>query len=246
MKKLMQKVIRKSVVRSVCLVLSVACLIRAICILVASCIFKLLPHDFNNTLVMCALAIDAIIFYLLYKYFKNVEFIDKADNHISELAKENEYISMIVAVHSKLICQQFCPEFIKKYQIRLDETNSYLLDYEANIEAFKELQDTEEITNNFIKNACVMDSLISAWKITTIIPQDLVFIDDLVVINSKLAVCVALSLMDLSYDELKDNRYVKQLIELLAICYYNQDYGNTTIIELESMILELLHNNLNQ
>lgn len=242
MKKFIKKVIRKSVV---CLLLAIVCLVIAICIAVFSGIFKLLPHDLTNTFIILSLCVGGIIFFLCYLYLKNYEFVNESDNHISDLAKENEYISMIVTVHSKLICQQLCPEFIKKYQIYLDETNSYLLDYEANIEAFRELQGAEKITNNFIKNACVMDSLISAWKITTSIPQDLVFINDLVVLNSKLAVCVALSLMDLSYDELKENRYVKQLIELLAVCYYEKNYGATTIIELESMILELLRNNLN-
>lgn len=242
MKKIMQKAIRKSVV---CLALAIVCLILAVSILVLSIIFDL-PHNLKNTLIMLLLCFGGTICYLCYRHLKNVEFVETSDKHIGKLAKENEYINTIVMVHAKLICQKFNPEFIKKYCISLDDTNCYLLDYEANIEAFKELSSTKEITNDFIKNACLMDSLISAWKITTSIPEELFFIDDLVVINSKLAVCVTLSLMDLSYDELKENNHVKQLIEILAICYYNQDYGNTTIIELEAMILELLSTTIKQ
>jgi hypothetical protein len=175
-------------------------------------------------------------------YQKDAEFVDTSDKNIDTLRKEYDYLYTIVIVNARLIYDNLSPDFIKKYLVGIDKYDAYLLDFEDDINSFKAMSSKDEIDNTFIEIACVMDSLISGWKIRTYIPKGIIEIDDLIWLNCKLAVCVALSLMDLSYDALKDNNYTKRLIELLYICYFNKDYGRTSIIEYEAMILELLNN----
>ena len=107
---------------------------------------------------------------------------------------------------------------------------------------FKSKDYENEIISRFISAACIMDSLISNWKIRTTIPKKLVESEDLVLLNCKLAVSVALSVCGLSNIKTDKNIYIKRLVECLSICYYNKNFANRTIIEYEAMILELLYN----
>lgn len=219
------------------LVLSILCLI----VLVIICFIFKLPNTTWFNIFRIFLILLGLILLRLYYLSKDYEFVTTSDSNIDNLRKEYDYIYSTVLVHTRLIYDNLCPDFVKKYLVSIDKYDGYLLDFEANIESFKEKSSKNEIDNQFIIIACVMDALISGWKIKTSISEKVAVIDDLIWLNCKLSVCVALSLMNLSYDDLKNNVYIKRLLELLYICYFDKDYGRTSIIENEVMILELLH-----
>lgn len=205
------------------------------------CTIFLLPNTIYYNILRLCLILLSFRFLWLHNIEKNNEFINNCDKNIDKLRKEYDLINNTVLAHSQLIYKCFPQEFINKYSVSIDEEDSYLLDFEDNIEQFKEESSKKEITNQFIVIACAMDSLISGWKIKTSIPENFAAIDDLIWVNCKLAVCVAFSLMNLSNDELKDKNSIYRLIELLYICYTDKNYGNISIIENEAMILELLY-----
>lgn len=209
------------------------------------CFILKLPNNFTCNLIRIMYIIFGILFYMIYSYLKNVEHIRNSILHIEDLKKEYKYINDIVLVHSHLMFPELSSNFVEKYKINIDSCDSYLLDFESNIEYFKNLNSEKKIKNVFISVACVMDSLVSGWKIKTDIPENAISDDDLdslIKKNCQLAIAVALSLLNLSYEDLKDNSYISMLIELLIICYLDEACGNTLVIENEALILELLYN----
>lgn len=219
------------------LVISILCL----AIFTIICTIYKLPNTFWFNLFRFLLVILTLTFLVLHSFYKDYEFVSTSDNTIEDLRKKYDYLYSIVLVHTRLIYDNLSSDFIKKYSVSINKSDAYLLDFEANIEAFKAQSSKDEINNQFIVIACVMDSLISDWKIQSSIAENIAVIDDLIWLNCELSVSVAFSLMNLSYDDLKENPYIKRLVELLYICYFNEDYGKTTIIENNTMIIELLY-----
>lgn len=224
-----------------CLVLSIVFLL----LLVSACFIFNFPKNLIFNLMRFCYIFLGILFYIIYIFQKNVEIIRDSTIKIENLRREYQYINDIILINTHLIFHDLSSDLIEKYKISIDSSDSYLLDFEDNIEYFKNLNSEKKIKNVFISVACVMDSLVSAWKIKTDFPQDIISDDDLdnlVMKNSQLAVSVALSLLNLSYEDLKDNPYITELIEHLTICYLDESYGNTLVIENEAFILELLYN----
>ena len=216
--------------------------ISILCLLVLFCFILKLPNAiFSNLLIIISIVLG-ISSFLLYCYNKNIEFINEADENINNLKEKYSYVNQIVHVHTHLIFNDISDDVIKKYHVQIYNFDDYLTDLENNIQILKD----DSKTNSFVSIACVMDSLIakSAWKIQSSIPQEVALVEDLVFLNCKLAVCVALSLCNLSYEALKDNEYIKRLIKLLMSCYYEENYGIISTIQYEAMILELLYNDI--
>lgn len=221
-----------------------------IVLLIAICFIFKFPNNlfFNLIRLMCILS--GIWFYRNYIFQKNLEFIKYSEANIENLKRKYAYINGIVLLHSHLMFAELSLDFVKKYKISIDSCDSYLLDFEDNIEYFKNLNSEKKIKNEFISVACVMDSLVSAWKIKTDIPKELISDDDLdnlIAKNCQLSVAVALSLLNLPYEEsLKDNTYIKKLVTQLSLCYSDNECGNALVIENEAFILELLYNDFSR
>lgn len=216
--------------------------ILSLVVLIVICFVFKLPNTLFFNVLRLFLAFLGFISLIIYNFVKDLEFDSSSGSTIDTLRKDYDYLYSIVLVHTRLIYDGLCKDFIEKYLVSIDECDEYLLTLENHLESFKEKSSNNKIDNAFIVIACAMDSLISSWKIKTSVSSKLVVIDDLILLNCKLSVCVALSMMNLSYDTMKDDPYIKRLIELLYLCYYDENYGNISIIENEAMLLELLHN----
>ncbi len=221
------------------LIIAILCLLMIVC----NCFVFNLPKFWFTVITIFGIILG-FTSYALYCIKQNSEYVDTSDEHIDELRKEYNYINQVVHIYTQLIYNGLSDEFVKKYLLKICDDDAYLLDFEYNIQAFKNKSNLKEIKNEFISVACLMDSLISksAWKIASSYPNEIVFLEDLVWINCSLSVCVALSLCDLSYEDLKHNLYLERLTELLVTCSMDDDSGSTTIIEFEALILELLYN----
>lgn len=234
---------KKSRKAKIYLVLSILAIID----LVFICFIFPFPNNFRCNLHRIVMAILGIIFFSWYIVQSNYdESLYNANRNIPRLREKYDYINMVVSVNSKLFYDSLSSDLIKKYTISIDKFDDYLLDFDANIKEFETKSGSETKTSNlYIIIACVMNSLVFAWKIKSSIPKEISSPAELIEANSRLAVCVALTLCDLSYEDLKDNPYVKCLISLLENDYKNQESGKISIIEHEAMILELLQNIIN-
>lgn len=224
------------------LVLSFLCIVDLFVI----CFITKLPNTIPFNIIRILLILLGITLYTMHDFYKKNEYISKAYRDIEKLRKEYSYIADIVDKCTDIAYSKISKEDIQKYLIILDLDDDYLLDFEANISAFKAKENTDKINNEFISICCVMDSLVSAWKIRSAIPNKIITFDNLVSINSEIAVSVALSLCNLSYEKLKNDARVEKLIKLLNLCFLDSQYGLTTSIEYEAMILELLYNEFSQ
>lgn len=231
---------KKSRKSKIYLALSILCIITLIVI----CFIFPLPNSFGFNFFRFLIVLSGVVLFKWYVLQSNYdETIYNANKDISRLKEKYDYINMVVSDNSKLIYDSLSSDLIKKYDISIDKFDDYLLDLEANIKEFETQAGGESKTSNlYIIIASIMNSLISAWKIKSSIPKEISSPNELIELNCKLAVCVALTICDLSYEELKDNSYIKRLISLLEISYRDNQYGKISIIEHEAMILELLQN----
>ncbi len=205
------------------------------------CLIINLPDTLLFNALRLFVCLLGVVSFILYNNKKNEELDEESFNDIKNLKeKYGKYLLPLVIIHTKLIYGELDEEFIKTYMVSIDNSDNYLITLENYFEKFKQNSLNSKINNDFIVISCVMNSLISNWKIKTSIPNKIATIDGLILTNCKLAVSVALSLMDLSYENLEDHPYIKRLMDLLYLSYYDSTEGTTSMIESEAMILELL------
>lgn len=222
---------KKSRKAKIYLVLSILCII----IFIIICFIFPLPSTFGFNLFRFFLLFRSIG---LFKWY-----YDNSNKNIYRMREKYTHINTVVSNDSKLIYNSLSSDLIKKYNISIDKSDDYLLDFEANIKEFETKTGGEtQVSNIYIIIGCIMDSLISNWKIKSCIPKEIASPNELIEANCKLAICVALDLCGLSYEELKDDSYIQRLISLLETNCLNSEYGKIPIIEHEAMILELLQN----
>lgn len=231
------------------LTISILCLVA----LALVCLVFRLPNTLNYNILRVALVIIGCVAMSNYTKEINHETIKKSKKSIEELRKEHKNLNDIVDIYSTMILKTQSHDFIDQLQISLDKDDSYLLDFDDNLQYFKSMINnaTKELNqkiemNPFVIIACVMDSLISGWKIKSAFPEDLVFSEHLVLLNCQVAICVALELMHITAteDNIPDSEYVTKLTSLLYVCYTEKQYGNLYCIELEALLLELIYKEL--
>lgn len=217
-------------------VVSMLCLLG----LVLVCFVFSLPYKIKFY-INILLVIIGFVSYLIYIFKSNLEFINTCEKRIDELKNEFKEMNNLIVLHTKEMYKRLPSNFTQQFLVKVDTSNSYLLDFESNLKLFHALgyvKNIDDIKNSHINIACVVDSLMSAWCIKTDIPKKMLLVVDLVALNSELAVRVALSLMNLSFDNFKDDIRIKQLIQLLIDLYLRNSYGNTYTILYIAIILE--------
>lgn len=217
---------------------SILCLAQ----LMLLCLVYQVPSCLFFNIIICVLIALGLIFYKMYQIHSNRETIIDSEKKIEELKKAYKDLNSIVTLYANITYNNLDSDFINNFHISINDSDNYLLDFENNIEQMKELDSEKLSSNDFIRIACIMDSLLSAWKLETVILSKDLLIEQLLIANCELAVSVSFYFLDLSYKDLKDDIYVKELVNLLATNYKEKQYGTIYTIECEKTVLELLYN----
>lgn len=250
-------------------ILAISCLL-ILCII---CFIFPLPDDIPFNCLRGLIILLGVCFFVLYEMQKNdCKQVSNDSDVISRLRENYSDINTIVQNSSKLIYDNMPSDFIEKYNISIDEYDHYLLDFQNNLKTFLESSEKEEISNDYVYVAAVMDSLISSWKIKSSIPKQIAYIwkiesfipkqvvcifkiktsipdqaayiSELSEANCKLAVSVALSMLNLSDEALNDNPYFESFVSVLQLICLYKEYGKITTIVQETLILQLLITNI--
>lgn len=222
-------------------ILAISCLL-ILCII---CFIFPLPDDIPFNCLRGLIILLGVCFFVLYEMQENdCKQVSNDSDVISRLRENYSDINTIVQNSSKLIYDNMPSDFIEKYNISIDECDHYLLDFQNNLKTFLESSEKEEISNDYVYVAAVMDSLISSWKIKSSIPDQAAYISELSEANCKLAVSVALSMLNLSDEALNDNPYFESFVSVLQLICLYKEYGKITTIVQETLILQLLISNI--
>lgn len=210
--------------------------------IVLLCLVFQIPNSLWSKIIIFALSILGLINFRQHQIQRDLENTMDLEKKLEELKNTYKSVNTMTTSYANIIYKNLDSDFINDFNIFINDTDYYLLDFQDNIYQINELDSKELISNDFMKIACLMDSLVSAWKIESMNLSQKILKKELLLANCELAVSIALHLLDLSYKDLKDNIYVKELIELLAISYIEEEYGTIYAIESEKTILELLYN----
>lgn len=206
------------------------------------CLVFRIPNSLWSKIIIFALSVLGLIYFRQYQVQRDLETTMDLEKELEELKNTYKSVNTMTTSYANIIYKNLDSDFINDFNLFIDDTDYYLLDFQDNINQINELDSKELISNDFIKIACLMDSLVSAWKIKSKNSSQKILKKEVLLANCELAVSIALHLLDLSYKDLKDNIYIKELIDLLAISYIEEEYGTVYAIECEKTILELLYN----
>lgn len=215
------------------------------------CLICILPNNFACNVIRILFIILGIISYLLYIYQDNKEVTISFEKELNMLKENYKDLNSLVESYTNNVYNSLDSNFVKNCYLSINNTDDYLIYYSQNLKYYsqkllkvKTSNNNELVSSNFIDAACLMDSLVSTWKIEPEILLDEEEIRKLLIVNCELAISVTFHLMDLSYENLKNNIYVTKLLRLLVIYYLEKDCGKFSTIECEKTVLELIYSEL--
>ncbi len=224
------------------LILSVLCL----AVFSYICFIAKLPSNLPWNTVRIILIVLTIIFCIISIWLNNLEYnteyVKKGDEKIAELREKSNNIALVVAAYSKYIYENLPSDLKEEYSIIINKDDEYLLDMNENCNLMHSEIMKDKSEQQFLTVACLVDALVSGWKISSTIPKEFAFLDELVYTNCGLACYVAFNLIDLPYCDLNTNYYVSKFNDVLAGSYYDKVCGKASTIMYEALILELLYN----
>lgn len=222
------------------LIFSLLCLM----LLVSICFIYRLPNNLACNVIRFIIVILGIISYALSVYQHNKEIKIDFEKELNTLKEDYKDINSLVESFTNNSYNNLNSNLVETCYLSINTTDDYLMHYYRNILKIKAFNNNELISNDFINLACLMDSLVSAWKIESNIVLDNASVKKLLVANCEIAISVTFYLMNLSYENFKDNMYVTELLRLLVISYLDNDCGKVSTIEYEKTVLELIYSEL--
>lgn len=237
---------RKSKKYLVCRIILVVISLLAVAILAYTYFIDMFPGTLKWNILRFIIFVVGLISMFFRDRLKdleyNAEYEKKGDEKIAKLREKNSNIALVVTAYSKYIYENLPSDLKEEYSIIINKDDGYLLDLDENCNLMHSEIMKDKSEQQFITVACLVDALVSGWKICSIIPNEFAFLDELVYTNCGLACYIAFNLIGLPYCDLNTNYYISKFNNVLAGSYYDEVCGKASTIMYEALILELLYN----